>query len=411
MGWTDTFGGAQTEIGNEAEPSAGVTGGSGASMSTWTKSRKTQLDTLITGTFTNKSNFDTPGGWTATNISDTPSTNPDLLAENSITQEGVFADSDGEPMSGTAHLREGETDLASVDGFGSVIVSAGAPDGVASGEDKGSPTIDFVFEPSTGALNYVEESVVGDGNSVYQVQYGGIEGTITDYNGDQVTNDTIKAPGSYTSTDSNGKYEFSAPGGTGVTLEVLRGTAEVTAIPSGGETVTEDYQYAGLEVSIQIPDGTGLPGIKVAPDAAKKVKQTGKDGKATFVQVADNDGIEIEMADGKFTLEVAFPGLGSLATATETVGFGLEGEVYDEQGNATGGVDVMTDIDNPLVSEARPDGSFTVGDVETGEISLIIGSEDNRYIQSEERVDVEDGDVITGIKLTLERDVPIGNTV
>jgi hypothetical protein len=387
-------------------------GDGGGSMAAWTSPRKEAVPTLVTSDYKNNSDYKVPASVVDTKGWDNdPFSNPDYEKANSVAVEGVITDPDDDPMTGRAYLREGETDLASVDGSGSLVVSARAPDGVTSGEDKESLTIDFVFEPSADALNYVEEDVVGDGNSVYQVQYGGIEGTIIDYNGDPVMNDTIKAPGAYTSTDENGEYEFSAPGGTEVTLEVLRGTTEVTATPSGGEMVTEDYQYAGLEVSIQIPDGTGLPGIKVAPDAAKKVKQTGEDGKATFVQVVDNGDIEIEVSEGKFTLSVAFPGLGSLATVTETVGFGLEGEVYDGQGNAAGGVDVTTDIDNPLVSEVRPDGSFTVGDVETGQISLIIGSEDDRYIQSEEKVSVDDGDVISGIKLTLERDVPIGNSI
>lgn len=223
-------------------------------------------------------------------------------------------------------------------------------------------------------------------------------------------NDIIEGPDKFTSTDSEGKYEFIAPGGTDVTLKVLRGSTEVVATPSSGETVTEDYQYAGLEVSIKIPDGTGVPGLKVNPDASESIKRTDSNGKAEFYRIIGTDTIDINVEDGKFELSISGPKTGDKAFASETIGFGVKGNVYDSGGGNVSGVDISTDLDNPIRSVVNTDGSFVIGDSGDGKIDVIVATQDKRFIESKEEVEVEKGDVITGVELKLERDVPIGNT-
>lgn len=389
--------------------SATITGTGGGTMDIWKENRVTILKTLTEGTFENKSAFEIPAGIT-------DGGNPyDSVWEDEETKHGVnvdgkFLDENELPLSGTASIEQGESTLTEKSITAQFFLTAPAPDGVTTGSDVSTTQYDFRFSPARRGVDYTQDNM-GQTLSTGLVTYGKLDGTITDVNGEAVGNSSWSAPGVAGSTDSTGAYEVLAPGGNTFEFTVLAGSLTENVTPTGGGTQTRDYQFGGLRVSLQIPDGTGIPNVRVASDdVVGAAIATKSDGEAVFTKAKVSGTLEADISNGRFTVSTSSPSQGSIADASKETGYGVKGIVQDSADVEVGNVDVQTDAQNPLVAQANADGTFIVGDDGTGDVVISFAQTDRRYEQNDVTYTVTTGSLFDNQRITLVQKENIGTT-
>lgn len=396
------------EISPEAPaPDGAEAGDGGGVMSIWTTGRVEKVSELTTTTFSDNSTFGVPKAVVNVNGYSQWDQNEAFMG---VGARGIVLDSDGLPLTGTASMElNGEVEGESAVN-GSISVNAPPDDGVLSGTDSGLGTYNFRFTPSSPGIDVFKEDV-GSFYSVGTVQYGSVEGTVTDFNGDPVEGDSVSGPGASTPTDAQGNYSLLAPGGTTVTLNALSGSASVDRTPNGGQTLTVDFQYGGLEVVVQIPDGTGLKGVLCAANEFPQAGRTGQDGTILFERAPVSGNLSVDISEGKFSPSTTSPNQGQKASITKDLGFGVKGLCVDEQREAVIAPDVRVTGDTPLVAEANPDGTYVIGDDQTGEVTVSMCVTDRRFSRTDKTLTVQQGDVKSGEDFVLEERENIGTSI
>lgn len=397
---------------NEESPaapdSAAETGTGGGDMEIWADTRANQIAALAVGTFTDNSSFGIPAGVSsATNGYSSPGSSQ-LSNEKpaGIFTEGSFQKANGEPMPGNAIIEVDGEKAASKSVSGTFIMSTNTvPNGVTAGPDDGLETIDFRFEPDIAALDFTQDNI-GIITDVGSSQYGGVTGTVTDFNGDTVEGVSVTGSGAGTKTASDGTYSLEGPDGTAITLTSLGGhTKDVTL--SGGTTTTVDWQYAGVQVSVKLPDGTVVVDGPVEVPASEEVKQqTGDDGQVQFLRVTPETETTVTVLEN-ITREITTNAEGVNKVIQIASGVGITGRCTDAQtGDPAQGVDVkiVSSDDDETKSFVPSDGRFAVGAGFTGTIELRVADQDRRFTAFTTEFDVVSGDTESR-DMALERSI------
>jgi len=382
-----------------------VSGSGGGTMDVWKRTRENLLSSFGGGEFTNNSSFEIPAGFLNNSYD---AGGPDRERFQGVTAKGKVLNADGSPLGGTASIESGGDTSESVETTGSFVVTAPAPDAVEAGSDLDSGSSDFRFSPDIQGLDVFVESIGG----LYEggvIQYGKIEGTVTDYNGDEVANATVEGEGAGTSTNANGVYEFVAPGGTEVALTALEGEAGKTRTPSGGEVITVDWQYSGLTVKASLPDGTGVPNAPVEVDSSEGKKRTDDGGECQYVRIPPDTDVAVTYLESVEQVETS-AGEGQNAIANLELGAGVKGFVRSERGNFIEEVDINFDIEGAPISFTRGDGQFALGVLDPDSLTCICAANDRRYTRADETVNLTQGDVVR-VDFQLADSRELGNAV
>lgn len=239
---------------DNAEPSTEAKSGVGGDdLTAWTESRTSQFKTLVTTTYNTQSEYEIGNGVASVN-----SRNFDITWEqgdlgNGIFVEGTATDNNGKPLSGNAKIISNGKIIGEDFSSGPIAVTAPPPTGVYIGEDSESSTVDFRFSPSIDGIDYIQDNI-GLVPNLIEVQYGQIEGTITDVDGNAVPDVQVQGSGAATVTTENGFYEFLCPAGVDTTLLSLGRSATKEINITNEENRTVDWAFPGIRVRVLDPD-------------------------------------------------------------------------------------------------------------------------------------------------------------
>jgi hypothetical protein len=377
-------------------------GSGGGNMSAW-DSKTAILNTLLAGSFTNKSSFAIPVSVFGSGLD----TFEEAILSEQITAD--FRDVDSSPLAGLASLSRGGSTLGQVSVSGFMTLKLPVPDGVTRGsdviEDEGS--FQFSFDP--GANSVAIEKEVSGGTDLGKIQYGEITGKVTDVDGNKVTGDPITIGGVSFLTDKNGEYNVKGPSGDPIPLRALRGSKSRDVNFTAGSTINQDFQYGGIEFALTLPSGAGIPGVGVTTDATVSRDTTDEDGSVRFSK-AEVGGV-VNLFVGGFEVVIAGPSGGSVSDAVKRVGTGLRGRVVTPGGEPVANVDVSVQVEDALTTLSDKQGGFKIGTDEAGERTIEFSSADKRFARNEIEVDLQEGDVVENKVVELELQANIGNAV
>ena len=389
---------------NSTETDAGAESGDGGGiLDLWQQPRRELLRDVAGATFDNSSAFSIPAG-VINNGYDQGG--PDEEQYHGATGRGKVLSADGRPLSGTAIIEQAGVVIASSEGVGNVSVTAPPIGGVASGDPDLGGSYDFRFRPSLAGADVFEEGI-GTGYDAGIIQYGAVEGTVTDYDGDVLTGEAVLGPGIATKTGPSGEYSLKAPGGVEVAFRAAGKT--VTRKPAAGSTLTVDFQFARLEIEVVTPDLDPVVGAEVA--VGSKSFTTDEQGRVV-VDPAPVAEYEIVVA-GEYARTVEIQQQGERRVERF-------GDDQDKAGVNLLLVDDKTgqpiralpgEVPGGAVAQSDKSGRLKlfVDDV-TGVDRLRIGDGDDRYRTVEfSDFELRPGEVADG-KLRLERKTQVSNT-
>lgn len=239
---------------DNAQPSAGASSGDGGgNMKAWTEPRSSQFNTLITTTYSNQAEYEVGNG-----VTTSPSRRFDIDWEegdlgNGIFVEGTATDDEGNPLSGNAKIISDGQIIGEDFTSGPITVTAIPPTGVYVGENSDSSTVDFRFTPSIDGIDYIEENI-GLVPPNITVQYGRIEGNVTDVDGNPMPDIQVQGSGAATVTDDSGYYRFLCPAGVDTTLLSLKRSHTKDINISAQEQRTVDWEFPGIRVRVYDPN-------------------------------------------------------------------------------------------------------------------------------------------------------------
>lgn len=179
-----------------------------------------------------------------------------------ISVDGQAQAADATALSGKARIIIGGNLESETTVSGSFRVAGDPPKGVATGKDVAGKNIDFQFVPSIAGLNLVKNDL-GLQADIGLFQYGSVVGKVFDYTGNPLSKEIVRGSGASDSTNDDGSYELTAPGGVNVTLYSLQGTYSDTFQPPAGGTVTQDFTYPSLVVKVVDSDYNAVEGAPV----------------------------------------------------------------------------------------------------------------------------------------------------
>jgi len=391
--------------GSHAESTDAAAGSGGGNLSIWTEDRQTQLRSLYGGgAVNNNSSFGTPSGvvdYTNSGWS-TRFDSGGSEGFHGVSVSGVPLDADGSPISGTAQLIDSATGtvLSETNVGGYFTISAQPPSPIILGTDGGSQaSYTFAFAPSISAINYTQDGI-STRETITPFQYGSVEGSVTDYNGNSVSGVAVFGSGQATQTDSDGNYEIAAPGGTGVELSAVGSTQTVT--PSGGQTITVDFQYARLEVQVVTPEYEPVVGANV--QIGQDTYETDEDGKVV-VDPAEIVAYDV-LVSGELYQQADIQQQGDLYQLT----FGDEG---DKAGVKLRCIDGKTgqkvrDLDGLFPEQglralSNSDGVLSLFTDDPEALGLVLASDDRRYRRRDYEIELQGGQTAEG-RVELERE-------
>ena len=387
-----------TDTSHTEKSSAAESGTGGTSLNIWTTDRITKLGELAGGNFTNNSSFSLPSG-VVTSGMDT-----DWVAQekkHGINVQMLSLDPDGKPMTGKASIKAGDQNLISKTVSGSFILSGPPMPGVVLGQSVARAAISFQFMPSTAGIAVTREDFGGTAN-IGTVQYGGLEGTVTDYNGAPAANVTVEGPGMADVTDSAGDYELLAPGGTEVTLSTLSGTYEFTLSPSPGQSLTQDIQFPQLTIRVLDADYAPVENAPVVIDGSTYYtnesgevnlpKAVLKSYSVTVMDYFEGD-VDVPNAGEEFAFTVG-PGE-TLGEATSGGVGGVKITAVDAQSGRPITDMAIEEVKTGATSASNGEGVAKILTSEVGnDVYLRIGTGDERYQQAAVEGTLPDGAMI-----------------
>jgi len=322
---------------------------------------------------------------------------------------GLIEQADGSAMPGSAQIKDGGTVVAEAESSGQFTVAGPPAASVLNGANRsGSTQRDFVYDIDLDGINVVRTGI-GTGLDLGKVRYGEVAGKVLDFEGAAVGGVGISASGSSATSDSDGSYSFNAPGGTQVTLGALGTTVDLT--PSAGTTVTQDFQYAGLRVTVTAPNGEGVSGGLIEYPPGERGVSTNDEGTGQLVRVNPSQTATLTVLNGGVERQVTSNGQGQNKVVNITLGAGFSGSAVDAQ---TGDPVQRCDCravkpGSEAVGATKGDGTYAMGLPASGEITVVLAQSDTRYQASEVTLDLSNGE--TAVEdFALERAQNIGQS-
>jgi hypothetical protein len=394
----------ETDITPES-PGGASDGPGGGVMSVWQQDRVTKLNQLATSSFTNNSSYDIPNGVVDTQQFDT-------AFENNEKRLGVFATglvltADGAPMPGAARIEKDGKAVESVDTSGQFTATTTPQQGVVNGENAGSEEYDFRFDIDLEGIDLFKTGIYS-GRDIGTIQYGDMEGKITDYNGDPIPNESVTGKGGGgASTDDEGFYTFRAPGGTDVTVSSLSGEVDKTRTVPGASALTVDWQFAGVTAKASLPDGTTVPNAPVEISSREGNARTDEGGENQYVAVPPETEVTVTYLD-TYEETVTTADEGQNVVAPMELGAGCKGTIVSERGVKVENVDVYMDVEGVPIAYSRDTGRFAIGVADPGNLYVVCSDEDRRYERADKELDLSQDDVVE-VNFRLVDSTAVGN--
>ena len=383
---------AEYDYGHSAVDPSASTGTGGGVMSIWGKDRLTKLKNLATGSFVNNSAYSVPAGFadSATYSMDVPFDQNEEV--HGVSATGFASDGDGLPLSGTVTIEAAGVVFAEESAAGQFIINAEPPVGIVLGTDVENDEYDFRFSPANDGLDFYEQGI-GLQPSEFEIAYGNIQGTVTNYAGEPVSNVAVSGAGTATQTDENGFYRLVAPGGTDVGLAALSRVKQVQ--PAAGSSLTVDWQYARLRISVVTPDLDPVVGANV--QVGQDTYQTNGDGQVV-VDPAEITKYEILISDTVYReADIQQEGdLYELRAGNEQDKAGVKIRLVDSK---TG--DPVRDLpavftEQGVRARSDSDGVLSLFTDDPEMLSLTLAPDDRRYVTTEYELDLTDGNTVEG---------------
>ena len=377
----------------------------------WTADRITKLEELAGKTFVNNSSFTMPAG-VVTNGFEVPWQNGEKKHGINVTMLPLSPE--GKPLSGTAKITAGATELLSKNTTGGFILSGPPLPGVLIGNSVERSLISFTFQPSVPAIS-VQEDFGGRAN-LGTVKYAKLDGTVTDYTGNPVSNIAVSGPGSADVTDSSGRYELLAPGGTSVTMSALGGTYEFTLTPGAGETLTQDIQYPQLTIRVLDADYNPVENAPVKIDG--QTYETNASGEVNIpdavlksydVKVMEffEGTVDVPEAAKEFKFSVA-PGQSLGDTTTGGIG-GIKIKAVDARSGRPISDISVEEVNTGSTSASNAKGVAKVLTSEVGnDVDIRVGTDDDRYRPAAVEGTLPDGSMLE-VELEIEEQTQVSN--
>lgn len=238
------------------EPGVAASGDADGVMDIWLAERSVQMDTFFQVTITNNSSYKLPKGIAGTSFG------YDKELKNGIFVKGTVLDAQGAPLSGTARIESDGSVLKEKKTTGSFLMSGPYRAGVVNGDSTTGNGYSFRYVPSIPAVD-VFIPRINKGFELGPAQYGEVSGTVMDYNGEPVPNETVSAQSDSSITDGDGKYNFLAPGGVSVSLTALDGSYTKEFTPQPGQELVQNFRYSQLKVEILDSNYKPIPDSKI----------------------------------------------------------------------------------------------------------------------------------------------------
>ena len=383
------------------EDDTAIQGDGGDVLTIWKVDRKTMIDNVLGSNFTNNSSFGLPkavvgDGNFARSWKDTEK----FLGTNAT---GKALGADGRPLAGTAYFEIGDETFGK-EVTGGFALSIKPPSPVEEGGVVAEQPVNFGFRPTMDGLDYYVEGT-GSSHEAGVIQWGMIDGTITDYAGDPLESIPIFGQGAGTKTDEDGYYRIIAPGDVSVELAGVGYTKERT--PAAGETLTVDWQFARLVIEVVTPSLEPMKGVPL--QIGSESYTTDEKGKVA-VDPAQVTAYDVTVSDRwEFTANIQEEG------QLYTERFGDEG---DKAGCDLRLVDADTgdpirdlpglfpNVDSWATSNRN--GRLRIITDDADEDRLIIGETDNRYRNVEYPIELTAGETIAG-RIEIDRNVQVSN--
>ena len=399
------------DVPSEALSDGARSGTGGGDMDVWNSQRGTLLNKLVLSTYSNESEYSLPTGVAGSAYpSDTTSYEEWL----STAAQGYLRGGGGSILSGTMEILRGGEILSSKSVEDRYNITTSPPDGVELGEDSvstGEPVLRFT--PESGFS--LEETGLTTGFTIVNVEYGTISGTVTDYNGDPVVSERVilqlQSTGESVKvfTGPLGDYSISGPGGEAVNLSVPGANIQTSTNLQSLSTETLNAQYSGLELTLELPNGSKSSNSPVILDTTGVSGQTDGNGKITFTKVPVLTNVSITIYD-EINKSINSGGQGVLTEDTITFGVGFQGFIRETDGAEIRNVNVrVVKGEDEYRSKSSSEGEYALGSPEVGEVSLVVARDDRRYQTKRVREVVESGDVILR-DVELQERQNIGNS-
>jgi len=403
----------QIEVNKSLSESEGAeTGPGGGVMDVWGETREYKLNNLISGSFDNKSSFQIPTGIVpVTNYGDDIS-NAEVWVGTSA--RGLARGGNSLPLAGTVSIRVGESDVASKETDGEYAISSPPSDGVVTGGGMSSTSSkSLIFEPSSG-FTFEQESLTTGKNDI-NIDYGTVQGTVTDYTGKEMKGERIEAELQSTGesivfySDGSGSYSSGIPGGETVIVNVPNANVEASDTVAELSSKTIDIQYSGMEITLELPNGVPAKNAPVVIRDTGVKGNTDVDGKVTFTKVPVLKNVMIQIY-GIVEETRQSAGQGVLGQETITFGVGFQGRASNVRGDAVRSVDVKVVKDgDEYISLTDNLGDYAVGSPVVGEVRLVVAEESKRFQTKSVRKQVVNGEIVNQDVELSERN-NIGNS-
>lgn len=377
------------------DPSNAESGSGGSTLSIWKDSRLNKLKELAKGgAFTNASSFSIPAAVVGSNTNPWPKSPLDNEAFAGLASTGSPIQADGKPMPGSAYIQNtaDDTVLASQDVAGDFLIYAPPPAGVQSGSDSQLGTYKFRFRPDRIALDYTAEDI-GRLHHAGSIQYGQIDGTVTDYNGDPLPGEVVYGEGNATKTNSSGYYRVDAPGGTSVDLAAIGKTETLT--PSAGQTITTDWQTSRIELEVVTPDLDPVAGTTV--QIGDETFKTDENGVVNYDPARIVKHEILVSQEVKISIDVTAEGeLYEERVGGEDDRAGVSLKIVDAESNLPVRNVPIAFPGRDLVAHSGRDGTASIFTDDAEAETLEIAGSDRRYRTQEYDLSLSGGDTVTG---------------
>lgn len=330
---------------------------------------------------------------------------------------GTVRDENGDRLEGvTVEVGDTQVETDAAGDFLIEAIEAGTYELVVDGPEITQKTTDVTVEAGTT----VQESID-------VTRSGGLDGAITDHDGEPVEDATlvVEATGAETTTGSDGSFEFDAlpAGSQEVTVEADGFESKTTSIDiEAGTTVTQNLQLTPLTGSLEgtVVDPAGDPIENVVLEVVDEVEETESDGTFSFetLPVGTHEVIVIheEFGETVFEVEIQADETSTEEFTVDATTGSIEGTVDSTDGDPLPGIPVTiesVDGEQSETVETDDDGEYYMPDVPAGEYVLTAGADEDSQESAE--ITLEAGQSLTqdftlDIELGLQLDVT-GGTV
>jgi len=395
-------------------------GQGGGDMALWTYDRVTMLDSGVRIAYGNQSSYSIPKGVVDANNSFDRGFQQGEIGLG-VNVSGKASWPDGTALSGTVYIEAADTVFTEKFVSGTFSASTHPPVGVQLGTSLGYDEYNFRFTPSVAGLDYFVGNM-GLRPDTFAVSYANIEGKVKDYYGNPVKSVQVKGEGASTASNANGDYSFLAPAGVETTLVSLYDSHTKTFTLNEGETRKIDWQFGMLRITTYTPTLEPIPNapatingeyfetdqsgvLEISEARIKQFDITALNYWRATVEI-QSEGQLIEAALGTETSPFETPGGRSYREVGAT---GVKIRCYDSD---TGGQIRRTAAEtsaDAIRSTSNDRGIVALTIPDPGEAKIVVGTGDNRYLQSSFITNIAEGEM-NELEVELEPRTQVTNT-